>query len=116
MARVIAVRLTNVRFAVGPSTIGRPTWWLYDERDNLVAWAGGTFDTMAEARRAAQLFKEGAVNARYDSYKDEDGMWQWRAWLRGSTAATSGHGFAKPETVTRAAENVRADAGFGTGV
>lgn len=105
-----------MRFLVSNSTSGKPSWWLYGENSEKVAWAGETFASLANARRAALAFKSGAKTATYDVYKDNGGKWRWRAWRSSDKVASSGESFASESNAQRAAENVRDNAGSATGL
>ena len=52
-----------MRFYVGNNTSGDPSWWLFGANDELAAWAGETFASESNARRAALAFKAGAATA-----------------------------------------------------
>ena len=69
------------RFHVDYNRAGAATWWLYAGNNEMVAWAGESFASLSNARRAATGFKTGAKTARYDVYQDQSGAWRWRAWI-----------------------------------
>lgn len=98
-------------FHIGNTTGGKPSWWLYSENHKQVAWAGETFDSTWNARRAAQAFKDGARTARYEIYLDTGERYRWRAWRSSDKVASSGEAFADKASATRAEENVRDNAG-----
>jgi uncharacterized protein YegP (UPF0339 family) len=104
-----------MRFSVGNDTAGKPSWWLYGSNGQLVAWAGETFASIANAMRAAEGFKASASVARYDIYQDIGSNWRWRAWRSSDKVASSGEAFASKSNAERAAENVRDNAGFANG-
>ena len=103
-----------MQFKVANNTAGNPSWWLYSG-NQLVAWAGETFDSTSNARRAAESFKTGAMTARYDIYEDAAGKWRWRAWRSSDKVASSGEAFASKSNAERAAMNVQANAGSAEG-
>lgn len=103
-----------MRFSAGPTQNGAYSWWLYSGNEN-VAWAGETFASEYNARRAAQAFKIGAATARYDVYLDGGSKWRWRAWRSSDKVASSGESFSSRWSAERAAENVRDNAGRATG-
>jgi len=105
-----------MRFSVNNNTAGKPSWWLYGSNGEQVAWAGETFASMSNAKRAAEAFKVGAKTARYDIYEDAGGHWRWRAWRSSDKVASSGESFASKYNAERAAENVRDNAGGATGL
>jgi uncharacterized protein YegP (UPF0339 family) len=104
-----------MRFSVGNTTGDKPSWWLYDDNAEMVAWAGETFASMSNAQRAAESFKAGASTARYDIYLDDGQKYRWRAWRSSDKVAASGESFASTSNAERAAENVRDNTGNVTG-
>jgi len=104
-----------VYFSVGNNTAGNPSWWLYGENHKEVAWAGETFASTFNAKRAAEAFKAGAKTAHYEVYKDSGGNWRWRAWRSSDKVASSGESFSSEYAADRAAQNVRDNAGKATG-
>lgn len=104
-----------MRFHVGENTSGNPSWWLYGANGEMVAWAGETFASESNARRAALAFKSGAATASYEVYADTGGNWRWRAVRSSDKVAASGESFASKSNAERAAENVKVNAGYATG-
>lgn len=102
-------------FKVEDDKGGKPTWWLYGDNDEMVAWAGESFDSDGNAERAAKAFKSGAADARYDIYEDGGGSYRWRAWRSSDKVASSGEAFDSKGNAERAAENVRDNAGSADG-
>lgn len=102
-------------FSVGNTKGGQPSWWLYGNNNEMVAWAGETFASMSNAERAAHAFKAGAAAAAYDVYKDAGDSWRWRAIRGGNKVAASGESFYSKSNAERAAQNVRDNAGVATG-
>lgn len=105
-----------MRFSVNNNTAGNPTWWLYGDNGQTVAWAGETFASLSNARRAALAFRDGAETASYDIYEDASGSWRWRAWRSSDKVASSGEAFAGEANAERGAQNVRDNAGTATGL
>ena len=104
-----------MRFQVGNTRGGEPSWWLYAGNSKMVAWAGETFASTSNARRAAESFKAGAKTARYEVYEDAGSQWRWRAWRSSDRVASSGESFDGRYEAQRAADNVRDNAGGATG-
>lgn len=102
-------------FSTGTNTQGNPSWWLYSDNNEMVAWAGETFASTSNATRAAAAFKLGAETASYDVYEDAGSKWRWRAWRSSDKVAASGESFASRYNAQRAYENVRDNAGSATG-
>lgn len=99
-------------FKVGNTQSGKPSWWLYGDNHEMVAWAGETFYSTSNAQRAAESFKVGAKTAQYDVYLDAGRHWRWRAWRSSDKVAASGESFSGETSAKSAADNVRDNAGF----
>lgn len=105
----------TTRFSVGNTTDGQPSWWLYGGNNQMVAWAGETFASSYNAKRAAGSSKSGAKTARYEVYQDSGNHWRWRAWRSSDKVASSGESFSSQYAAQQAAHNVRDNAGNATG-
>lgn len=103
-----------MHFIVASNQAGNYSWWLYSSSD-MVAWSGESFDSKANAERAALAFKIGAKTARYDIYLDTAAAWRWRAWRSSDKVAASGENFSSKANAERAAESVRDNAVYATG-
>ncbi|WP_019201700.1 DUF1508 domain-containing protein [Tsukamurella sp. 1534] len=99
------------RFTVSNAENGQATWRLHAGNNEMVAWAGETFASFSNARRAASDFKTGAKYATYDVYLDAGNEWRWRAVRGGRKVAASGESFANRANAERASANVRDNAG-----
>ena len=105
-----------MRFQSGPVKGGGAySWWLFGDNGLQVGWAGETFATAFNAKRAAEAFKAGAKTARYEIYQDTGNAWRWRAWRSSDKVAASGESFASKPNAERAAANVRDNAGGASG-
>lgn len=102
-----------MKFVVDNGRGAHPTWRLYSG-DVMVAWAGATFDTAANADRAARAFLAGADSARYEAYQVSSNEWRWRARRSSSTVAYSGKRFATKDDAENAADVVRRNASEAT--
>jgi uncharacterized protein YegP (UPF0339 family) len=80
----------------------------------MVAWAGESFASTSNARRAAAAFKVGAKTARYEVYLDTGNNYRWRAWRSSDKVASSGESFSSRAAAQTAADNVRDNAGGAT--
>jgi uncharacterized protein YegP (UPF0339 family) len=100
-----------MRFSVATTNGDQATWRLHADNGRLVAWAGASFASSAEAGRAAALFKQDARHARYDCYQDAGEEWRWRAWAADEPVASSGQSFSCEDEAHSAAERVRVNAG-----
>lgn len=96
------------------SQAGNFTWSLYSSGD-MVAWSGESFDSKANAERAATALKSGAKTASLEIYWDSAAAWRWRAWRSSNKVAASGESFSSKANAERAAANVRDNAGYATG-
>ncbi len=102
-------------FKVENTQGGLPSWWLYGDNHKMVAWAGETFASSSNAKRAAESFKAGAKTARYEVYADGGNEWRWRAWRSSDKVASSGESFSSQSAANSAAINVRDNGGSATG-
>jgi len=106
-----------LRFSVGKTEGGnQPSWWLYGANGEQVAWAGETFASESNARRAAIAFRDGASAADFEVYSDAGSSWRWRAWRSSDKVAASGESFDSRANAQRAADNVRLNAGSAGGL
>lgn len=101
-------------FTLKDTDSGKPSWWLYGGNHQMVAWAGETFASSSNAKRAAAAFKAGAAQATFEVYEDKGGAWRWRAIRGNNTVATPGEAFSSKASAERAAANVRDNAGDAT--
>lgn len=104
-----------MKFTVDRDRGGQPTWRLSATNGEQVAWAGESFASVDNAKRAATAFKNGAAQARYEIYADAAGHWRWRAWRSSDKVASSGEAFDSRANAERAAENVKVNAGAAEG-
>jgi uncharacterized protein YegP (UPF0339 family) len=93
----------------------KDSWWLYGDNHEMVAWAGQTFPSPSNARRAALEFKAGAATATYEIYLDAGNEYRWRARRSSDKVAASGESFASKYNAQRAADNVKDNARYATG-
>ncbi len=97
----------SMRLIIGTHYAGQTSWWLNGENHRVVAWAGRTFDSVTEARRAADDFKRCSTAAEFEVYDTAHGSWRWRAWHAQQQVAVSANGFTTKQNARRAAESVR---------
>jgi hypothetical protein len=69
----------SVIFRVALSQNGAPSWWLYGDNEELLAWAGRCYVSLEFAHREASAFQLAALRARYEIYPHPAGGWGWRA-------------------------------------
>jgi uncharacterized protein YegP (UPF0339 family) len=99
-----------MRLTVGTHYAGQTSWWLHGENNRVVAWAGRTFDSVADAKQAANDFKRWAAAAEFDIYDGARGSWRWRVVRGKQIVAVSANGFTTKQNARRAAENVKTNA------
>lgn len=85
----------------------QPSWWLYGERNEVVAWAGDTFPSLRTAENAALSFRSDAARAKFELYQDRSRRWRWRAFLADTKIASSGEAYLSELSARRAANAVR---------
>lgn len=94
------------RVALGHS--GQPSWWLYGANDEILAWAGRYYASLAFAHNEASAFKSAALRAQYEIYPHPDGGWGWRAVQPVDYyMAYSARGFKRTAEARRAARIVK---------
>ncbi|RQP13102.1 MAG: DUF1508 domain-containing protein [Microbacteriaceae bacterium] len=100
-----------MRFEIKADKGGNYSWWLISSNGQTVAWAGESFASKSNAKRAASSFKAGASAAAFEVYEDKGGHYRWRARRGGNTVAVGGEAFASKSNAQRAADNVQGKAG-----
>ena len=75
-----------MKFIVETNLESNPAWWLVDDDDHVVAWAGQTFASLAYADEAAHDFRVNAEDPDDRVRTNPGGSWQWVAWRRAGTA------------------------------
>ncbi|MCS0498770.1 YegP family protein [Protaetiibacter mangrovi] len=104
-----------MRFDVKADAGGHFSWWLLSGNGQQVAWAGESFASKSNAKRAAESFKVGASEAHFELYEDAGGKWRWRAHRGNHIVAVPGESFATKSNAKRAADNVRDNAAGAAG-
>lgn len=103
-------------FEVYADSAGNYRWRLKGGNGQKIASSGESFFSQSNARAAAQNFKANAKLWTYEVYADTAGNYRWRAKSgNGQIVASSGESFASQSNATRAAENVRDNAGGASG-
>jgi len=100
-----------MRFDVKADKGGNYSWWLISSNGQTVAWAGESYASKSNAQRAAESFKKGASEAKFELYENKGGDWSWRAHRGGNVVAVPGEAFASKSNAQRSADNVRDSAG-----
>ena len=96
-----------MKFKTGDVVVGRPSWWLYDTQNQVIAWAGDMFTSLDEAQDAADDFRFGASWARFELYRDRTDQWRWRALRDGRKIASSTMTYSSELDARRAANLVK---------
>ncbi|MDQ0923170.1 hypothetical protein QF038_001678 [Pseudarthrobacter sp. W1I19] len=97
-----------VAFRVTLGQGGQPSWWLCGVNDELLAWAGRYYVSLAFARNEAAAFQSAALRAEYQIYPHPAGGWGWRAVQPVDYfMAYSAGCFNKPAEARRAARDVK---------
>lgn len=99
-----------MKFKTGDVASGRPSWWLYDADNQVIAWAGDMFASLIEAQVAVDDFRFGASRARFELYLDRTGQWRWRALADGQKVASSTMTYPSEIAARRAANLVKTTA------
>ena len=93
----------------------KPAWWLLDD-DRVIAWAGRTFVSLAQADLAAHDFRVNADDPDYRMQVRSGGRWRWTAWdLEGVRVAVSGDWFPDESAARDAVRRVQQQAGTALG-
>lgn len=100
-----------MRFEVKANKGGEYSWWLVASNGQTVAWAGEAYASKSNAKRAAEAFKSGAADAKFELYEDKGGDWRWRAHRGNNVVAVPGEAFASKSNAQRSADNVQQNAG-----
>lgn len=97
-----------VAFRVELGQDGKPSWWLYGANDELLAWAGRYYVSLAFARDEAAAFQSAARRAEYQIFPHPAGGWGWRAVQPVNYYMAHSVGpFTKQAEARRAARNVK---------
>ena len=100
-----------MKFIIETNLASSPAWWLVDDDDHVIAWAGRTFVSLAHADQAAHDFRVNADGPDYRVSTRAGGKWQWTAWRpEGARVAVSGDGFPSEEAAYDAARRVQQQA------
>lgn len=102
---------TEMKFVIETNLASKPAWWLLDEDNRVVAWAGTTFASLAYADQAAHDFRVNAEDPDYRVHARAGGRWRWTAWRsEGIRIAVSGHSFPTEDRARAAARRVQRQA------
>lgn len=105
-----------MRFIIETDLASCPAWWLVDDDDHVVAWAGRTFVSLAFADQAAHDFRVNADDPDYRVHAGAGGSWRWAAWRpEGVRVAVSGDWFPSAGVAREAARRVQRQAGTAIG-
>lgn len=96
-----------MRFKTGDVIVDRPSWWLYGCDNQVIAWAGDMFASLAGAEAAAEQFRFGALHTRFELFQDRTSLWRWRAMVGERKVACSSDTYLSQLAARRAANLVR---------
>jgi hypothetical protein len=100
-----------MKFVVEVNLGNRPAWWLVDDDNEVLAWAGSTFFSLAYADQAAHDFRVSADDPVYRIDAETSGRWRWTAWRSGDVkVAVSGASFSSRHKAHDAARRVQRQA------
>jgi len=100
-----------MKFVIESNLAGKPAWWLVDDEDQVLAWAGHTFVSLAYADQAAHDFRVNADDPDYRVQRQSGGRWRWTAWRSsGTRVAVSGESFFSRDVARDAARRVQRQA------
>jgi hypothetical protein len=100
-----------MKFVIGTNLACEPAWWLLDDDNRVVAWAGRTYPSLAYADQAAHDFRVNADDPDYRVRRKRGGRWQWTAWRpEGVRVAVSGGWFISEASALSAARRVQQQA------
>ncbi|HET7351369.1 MAG TPA: hypothetical protein VFJ28_10565 [Marmoricola sp.] len=100
-----------MKFIIETNLASNPAWWLVDDDEHVMAWAGRTFASLAYADQAAHDFRVSAEDPDYRVNTRSGRDWQWAAWdPEGVRVAVSGDWFPSEEAARDAARRVQQQA------
>lgn len=100
------------KYTVQDDVSGPGRWWLWNASNDVMARSGESFDSTANATRAALNFKEHAPQWRYESFQGADGQWYWHAQAgNNAIVAAGGRAFGSRADTDAASNAVRVNGG-----
>ncbi|WP_439939131.1 hypothetical protein ACS3YM_05830 [Nocardia sp. N13] len=100
-----------MKFVIETNLASEPAWWLLDDDNRVVAWAGRAYPSLAYADQAAHDFRLNADDPDYRVQVNTAGSWQWTAWRpEGIRVAVSGDRFSSEAAARSAARRVQQQA------
>ena len=100
-----------MRFIIETNLASKPAWWLLDDDNRVLAWAGRTFVSLAYADQSAHDFRVNAEDPDYRVHAKAGGRWRWTAWRpEGVRVAVSADWFPSEEAARHAARLVQQQA------
>ena len=100
-----------MKFVIETNLASKPAWWLLDDDNRVVAWAGKTFVSLADADQAAHEFRVNVDDPDYRFHAKAGGRWRWSAWhAAGIRVAVSGDWFLSEDDARNSARRVQQQA------
>jgi len=100
-----------MKFVIEANRASKPAWWLLDDDNRVVAWAGRTFVSLAHADQAAHDFRVNADDPDYRVQTKAGDRWRWTAWRsEGVRVAVSADWFPDEGAARDAARRVQQQA------
>ncbi|HET9899450.1 MAG TPA: hypothetical protein VFR46_00025 [Actinomycetes bacterium] len=105
-----------MKFVIETNLASQPSWWLVDNDDQVLAWAGTTYISVAYADQAAHDFRVNAVDPDYRVHARAGSSWWWTAWCsEGVRVAVSSEPFPTERAARDAARIVQQEASTALG-
>jgi hypothetical protein len=105
-----------MRFLIEADLASRPSWWLVDDGDRALAWAGTTYVNMAYADQAAHDFRVNSADPDYRVHVKAGSRWWWTAWgAEGVRVAVSSETYPTQQAARDAARTVQQEASTALG-
>ena len=100
-----------MKFVIEANLASKSAWWLVDDDNRVVAWAGRTYPSLAYADQAAHDFRVNADDPDYRFQARAGERWRWTAWRsEGVRVAVSADWYPDEDAARDAARQVQQQA------
>jgi len=100
-----------MKFVIETNLASKAAWWLLDDDERVVAWAGRTYGSLTHADEAAHDFRVNADDTDYKVHVKSGGQWRWTAWRsEGIRVAVSSDWYPDEDAARDAARRVQEQA------